>query len=407
VNREDVRKLIGGYATGTLTEAEQRALFAAALEDQDLFDELAGEQAFKDLLEVPGARERLLTAVAPAPKARKQSWWAWGAIAAAATAGIVLFVATRTSVPEPAIQVATVKQEPAPPPVEVDAPKGAVASPPSVALRRQEAPAPQPKQNAFGLVAPVQPADQRLGDKVAVVAPPPPVASPPAPAVLSEEVRIQGVPPQPGQQAQQPIQGQQAAAARPAPPAQSTLAQDGQRARDQVAVAPPQADTALLKTETAEVSPVTISQLQQLPLLPAGKTGGAKGGAAGKGGGGALVVTGQPANTATLRVNGIAAVPFSFTYQRAADSLRITPLAPGVLTVTATGQTLFPQNAVLSGSNVIVPLPAGTGDVTIIFAASTGAPATPAIRRDGPTGTVTEPNPTPNSRLAIIVPALP
>ena len=41
---EDIKKLLGGYATGTLTTEEQQALFAAALEDQELFDSLAREQ---------------------------------------------------------------------------------------------------------------------------------------------------------------------------------------------------------------------------------------------------------------------------------------------------------------------------------------------------------------------------
>ena len=55
---EDIKKLLGGYATGTLTAAEQQALFAAALEDQELFDALASEQPLRDLLPIrpPGRR---------------------------------------------------------------------------------------------------------------------------------------------------------------------------------------------------------------------------------------------------------------------------------------------------------------------------------------------------------------
>jgi len=44
MSRDEVQKLLGGYATGTLTPEEQQALFAAALEDQELFDALAHEQ---------------------------------------------------------------------------------------------------------------------------------------------------------------------------------------------------------------------------------------------------------------------------------------------------------------------------------------------------------------------------
>jgi hypothetical protein len=59
---DDVRKLLGGYATGTLTEAEREKLFQAALNDQTLFEALADEQALADLLEDTQARAALLQA---------------------------------------------------------------------------------------------------------------------------------------------------------------------------------------------------------------------------------------------------------------------------------------------------------------------------------------------------------
>ena len=59
---DDVRKLLGGYATGTLTEAEREQLFSAALDDQALFEALADEQALADLLEDSSARTTLLHA---------------------------------------------------------------------------------------------------------------------------------------------------------------------------------------------------------------------------------------------------------------------------------------------------------------------------------------------------------
>ena len=57
---EDIRKLLGGYATGTLTAAERDLLFAAALEDQTLFDTLANEEALRALLDDPAVRGELL-----------------------------------------------------------------------------------------------------------------------------------------------------------------------------------------------------------------------------------------------------------------------------------------------------------------------------------------------------------
>ncbi len=67
----DLEKLLGGYATGTLTEEERNALFEAALHDQDLFNALADEQALKELLDDPVTRRRLLQALEqkPAPQA--------------------------------------------------------------------------------------------------------------------------------------------------------------------------------------------------------------------------------------------------------------------------------------------------------------------------------------------------
>lgn len=63
MTRQDIERLLGGYATGTLTPEEEQALFAAALEDQELFDTLVREQPLRDLLHDPTARASLLTAL--------------------------------------------------------------------------------------------------------------------------------------------------------------------------------------------------------------------------------------------------------------------------------------------------------------------------------------------------------
>ena len=94
MNREDARKLLGGYATGNLTAEERRLLFEAALDDQELFDALAEEQALKDVLDDPVSRERVRLAVAAAPRAR--GWWTrpWILVpAAGALAASVLTIA--------------------------------------------------------------------------------------------------------------------------------------------------------------------------------------------------------------------------------------------------------------------------------------------------------------------------
>ena len=63
MSREEIHKLVGGYATGTLTPEEREALFRAALEDQELFDALAREQALSDLLSDPASKAQLLAAL--------------------------------------------------------------------------------------------------------------------------------------------------------------------------------------------------------------------------------------------------------------------------------------------------------------------------------------------------------
>jgi hypothetical protein len=61
------RGLLGGYATGTLSDDERRLLFEVAMEDQEIFDELAREQALKEMLETPGVRDRLAATLEPMP----------------------------------------------------------------------------------------------------------------------------------------------------------------------------------------------------------------------------------------------------------------------------------------------------------------------------------------------------
>ena len=101
---KDPRELLGGYATGTLTQRELQYLMNAALEDQELFDELQDEVALKQALDAPGVRQRLLAKLdaeqtqparataAEAETAGKSGWfrWQWGAVGLAVTGLAVL-----------------------------------------------------------------------------------------------------------------------------------------------------------------------------------------------------------------------------------------------------------------------------------------------------------------------------
>jgi len=104
MSRDDIQKLLGGYATGTLTPAEQQALFEAALDGQELFDELAREQALRDVLSDPAARAHLLTALDARPPRWWITWWR-PAAAAMAMAGVVVLavMVVRNSAPKPAM----------------------------------------------------------------------------------------------------------------------------------------------------------------------------------------------------------------------------------------------------------------------------------------------------------------
>lgn len=146
----DPRHLIGGYATGNLSPEERRRLFAAALEDPDLFAALADEEAFKDLLSDPEAAQSIRAALAP----RVRPFWRRPVLLGSA-AGL-LFVASTTALlwrgrPAPSVPAAS----PALPRVPAGpAPQAAAPAPAAkVAVPRQKTPqsdqpAPQPQPAA-------------------------------------------------------------------------------------------------------------------------------------------------------------------------------------------------------------------------------------------------------------------
>jgi len=74
VRPDEVRRLLGGYATGTLTDDERTLLFSAALEDQSLFDALADEEALRELLADPLVRGELLAELDPPPANEARPW---------------------------------------------------------------------------------------------------------------------------------------------------------------------------------------------------------------------------------------------------------------------------------------------------------------------------------------------
>jgi hypothetical protein len=266
MSREEIQKLLGGYATGTLTAEEQQALFAAALEDQELFDALGREQSLRDLLRDPAARAHLLAALdepAPAPWFRR--WWMplSAATVAVALASVTIVAVRRHSPAAPEVTVAKLEQ--------------AVAAPAAAAPAPAPAAAPAELKTAVGN----QPA-------VAMVKKSPPVtaarvAAPPAPPPPWPRVELQAVPP----------------AALP-PSTKDTAAPKVGAATDGAEMVISYATSAGLEKALAETTAQSHGAVSGFPetataLFYGGASGGTSGGG-GRGGAGAIggVISGAP-----------------------------------------------------------------------------------------------------------------
>ena len=76
----NIERLLGGYATNTLTEAERQSLFEAALADQALFNALQAEEQLLGMLDVVVSRQaitRSLRQAASQPRRPPRLMPAW------------------------------------------------------------------------------------------------------------------------------------------------------------------------------------------------------------------------------------------------------------------------------------------------------------------------------------------
>src|SRR5438477_2181172 len=151
---QEIEKLLGGYATDSLTEEERRILFEAALGNQALFDALADEQALRELLLDPPSRAHLLAALGEergTPIERLKAWWrqpsVW-ALAAAVAAGIVtiaVVIPRKAAVERPSTVAMSKPPQPVPAPearpqfMQAPGPNAAVENAPVNARRAQAA----------------------------------------------------------------------------------------------------------------------------------------------------------------------------------------------------------------------------------------------------------------------------
>ncbi|MBI2684823.1 MAG: hypothetical protein HYX27_00790 [Acidobacteria bacterium] len=206
MERELLDRLLAEYATGGLSEDDKKILFAAALEDQELFNQLMDEDALREAIEMPGARNRLIdvlqedlvetehVAAAAAPVFQMQSghtppqapgqgqeskrrpfpppaWLAWaaglGVVFVSGALTYVMFeksanqpevasVRTATKDVKPFVQPSSAEPPAKTPPVFVDAPPKIATVPPAVAAPPISIPLPS---------APPPPAPEGLGAK--------------------------------------------------------------------------------------------------------------------------------------------------------------------------------------------------------------------------------------------------
>jgi hypothetical protein len=135
MSEHELEKLLGGFAADTLTPEEKQALYTVALQDQQLFNALADEQALKELLADPAIRRRLLQVLNQPSVSGAGGYLAWldwfrrpaglafaGGLAAAVFAVVLGTKIYQDSLKRTAPSVATEESKPVPPPAAVAPP---------------------------------------------------------------------------------------------------------------------------------------------------------------------------------------------------------------------------------------------------------------------------------------------
>jgi hypothetical protein len=169
MTQEEIRRLLGGYSANTLSEGERRALFEAALDDQDLFNALQNEDALRELLADPVTREQARLAAGPSDAKTGQGFWTrqrWfvsaGSLATAAVITLGFVVWQRSPMRE------SLNRQ---------------SAPQQIAQKREE-PKPEPSQPQVELRSDVRKETRQL--KPAQASPVPPSPSAPASAMIAQ-----------------------------------------------------------------------------------------------------------------------------------------------------------------------------------------------------------------------------
>jgi len=378
---DEIRRLIGGYATGNLSEAQRKLLFDAALEDQDLFDELAREQQLKELIEAPGVKQRLLASLG---ERQEKVWWKhplpWimGGSALAVSAGLMILVFVTPSGSRPGSSVPTEVAQ-ARPPVTAETPSSQPATPPEPRLRSEpdRSGAPVPPAATYPQVQAAQPTPEN------------------GPALESQNRPADSLTAAP-RSAASPRSATSEATPAPAPPAPPpAVAGQLSTAEQKTAVAPP--------PQPAQQNPA-----QQNNVVPPQSATAFRDGAPGAGGASA----GALAAPRALGARPAAPLArFAFDYSINDGVLRIVPQADGYLLVRAVvgpiDRLVLPTARLARDAPANLRVPDGATAMLILFSArpvqedSTEDLATSAAPRTGFSGTVEDSRPSTNSRLAV------
>ena len=144
MTQDEIRKLLGGYATNALSADERRILFKAALEDKELFNALQDEDNLRELLADPVTRDQVRQVLeAPDRRMRRTAFWSrrwmFGVAIPALAAVILIVVMNRANAPRliaPVSEVASAPPAPSAQSREI-APPPPVAPAPSLKLVRR------------------------------------------------------------------------------------------------------------------------------------------------------------------------------------------------------------------------------------------------------------------------------
>jgi hypothetical protein len=348
---DDIRDLAGRYATGSLSEAERNRLFEAALDDQELYDELAQEQEMKQLLDQPGARDRMIRALEPPPKRR--SFWIWALVPVTVLSAFAIVYVMRPAKQAP-VEVAMQKAPAAAPVQAVSIEPATKEAAPSQAVPSQPATSqPATREAAADQAVASTDAVEKDSKPSAPAAAAPP--SPPKEAVKEEALSRNEV--------------KVAAEAAPVVEKAKVASAETERRKQVDPKSAPQpsalSSRAIQKKADALFSPSAgQSQQQNSP-------------------GGPRQNVNQAPASAGLVDEQTSALGFHYSLETKGH-LTIVPAVDGYLAVRANdGTVMYPSKRTAAGILIDLPLPAGANNVSISFSkGATPLQAASSVRSD-------------------------